>query len=661
MAIMAAHSPDPQQHLDVKPVFFYIVQDILLRGIPDAPKNLIVNMEALKEKNGNAVLEASADIIEAICCEMVCKCSGGHDAGATTKAIFDILAIYSWEAKVVLGMAAFAVIYGEFWLLSELYATNSLAKSLALLKQLPIVYEHSIWVKPVLDELNNLIKAMIRNVNYIITISEKSPQNISITTANSSNLPLIPMAAYWTMRSIVACASKVASLSGPGVDEHITDISELSSLVMRLHEYTVRFEELRDEEAYIGLVQIFRISPQSNITIIEALINPYNTKDIDHQNALMDCSTKKMVQIDVLRGKHVVLLISGLDVATTEEFEVLKQQYKESRGKVEYQYEVVWIPIVDTSVPYWPGDFEKLRATMPWLALHPTHIKAPAIKYIKNVWQFTKKPVAVTMDAQGKVVCKNSLHMFWIWGNKAFPFSDQIEETLWQKESWKLDLFIYGITDVEIHRWRTEKRFICLYGGEDIKWITEFTNAVRAFANTVNLSHELIYVGKRNSPRAKQVAAIIVEKQLSQCWPGLLKDSGCSFWSRLESILYSKLKHFKASDKYDILMKEAMAILGFDGSDNEWAIFSEGASGMARAKGDMALHCMTNYHAWYNHETCKDSFMTALNTYLLKQHSSKHCYRLMFPEVNWGVPDKMVCFECGRLMEKYIMYRCCDD
>lgn len=31
---------------------------------------LIVNMEALKEKNGNAVLEASADIIEAICCEV---------------------------------------------------------------------------------------------------------------------------------------------------------------------------------------------------------------------------------------------------------------------------------------------------------------------------------------------------------------------------------------------------------------------------------------------------------------------------------------------------------------------------------------------------------------------------------------------------------------
>ncbi|KAL9433520.1 hypothetical protein AB3S75_028366 [Citrus x aurantiifolia] len=59
-------------------------------------------------------LEALSDIIHKISCEISCKCSGGEYALATTTALFNALSSYSWDAKMVLSLAAFAVKYGEY-------------------------------------------------------------------------------------------------------------------------------------------------------------------------------------------------------------------------------------------------------------------------------------------------------------------------------------------------------------------------------------------------------------------------------------------------------------------------------------------------------------------------------------------------------------------
>ena len=129
--------------------------------------------------------------------------------------------------------------------------------------------------------------------------------------------------------------------------------------------------------------------------------------------------------------------------------------YKEPK-RPEIQYELVWLPIVDRLTPLNEEHqhiFEHLQSMMPWYTVYdPWIIETAVIKYIKEVWHFAKKSILVVLDPQGKVASRNALHMVWIWGSHAFPFTSEKEDALWKLENWKLDLLVYGI-DVEIPDW----------------------------------------------------------------------------------------------------------------------------------------------------------------------------------------------------------------
>lgn len=165
--------------------------------------------------------------------QQVCKCSGG-DAHATTMAILNLLSNYSWDAKVVITMAAFAVNYGQYWLLAQLYTTNMLAKSLAMLKQLPDVIEHSNSMKPQFDALSKLINAMLNVTKCIVKFTELPSQYISPDTpAMSVAIAHFPTAAYWTIKSVVACTSLIESLASLS-HEWVMDCNILSYIIIKL-------------------------------------------------------------------------------------------------------------------------------------------------------------------------------------------------------------------------------------------------------------------------------------------------------------------------------------------------------------------------------------------------------------------------------------------
>lgn len=90
---------------------------------------------------------------------------------------------------------------------------------------------------------------------------------------------------------------------------------------------------------------------------------------------------------------------------------------------------------------------------MPWYIIHhPTMLEPAVIKFIKEVWHFAKKQILVVLDPQGKVACPNALHMVWIWGNLAYPFTSIKEEALWKSETWRLELLVDGI-DPDMLEW----------------------------------------------------------------------------------------------------------------------------------------------------------------------------------------------------------------
>lgn len=154
----------------------------------------------------------------------------------------------------------------------------------------------------------------------------------------------------------------------------------------------------------------------------------------------------------------MLLLITDLAL-NQEELIILDQMYQESRqqpNKPESQYEVVWIPVVDMKLP-WDETKEKqfmsLQGMMPWHSVpHPSLIDPAVTRYIKEVWRFNKQPILVVLDPQGKVVNPNAVHMMWIWGSIAFPFTSTREEALWKGETWRIELLADSI-DPLIFNW----------------------------------------------------------------------------------------------------------------------------------------------------------------------------------------------------------------
>ena len=131
--------------------------------------------------------------------------------------ILGILSSYSWDVKVVTALAAFAVNFGEFWLVAQLYATNPLAKAVAMLKQLPEMLEADDTLSQKYDAIRELIKAILDVANSIVQFEELPSQYISPDAPQMlSATAYIPVAAYWIIRGVVVCANQISGMIGKG-------------------------------------------------------------------------------------------------------------------------------------------------------------------------------------------------------------------------------------------------------------------------------------------------------------------------------------------------------------------------------------------------------------------------------------------------------------
>ncbi|XVF02600.1 hypothetical protein REPUB_Repub04eG0188600 [Reevesia pubescens] len=676
--IEATHEPAGIE-ISMKPILD-IVEDIFSRATPAAQGTVqgadIQEHEIALHSSPDELLDFLSVTINRISCEIAYRLSIGEDAHSTTLAVAQIVKSYSWDAKVVLALAAFAMTYGEFLLVVQLYTTNPLAKGVALLKQLPEVLARADLLKAKFDTLTNLIKAMLVIAKCIVEFKELpsryiSPEDQEMLSANSD----IPSAVYWTIRSTVLCVSQIIGLIGMGHEfiSSTTDAWELSSLAHNINSiYSDLMEKLKrcrqlinerkDIEAYQTLLRLFDATHIDNMKILKALIYAK-----DGQPPLWDGTTKQRVRIELLRRKSVILLISDLELPDQELF-ILENMYNESRvqpTRVESQYEVIWIPVVDRSTPFDDikrKQFESLQAKMPWYSVgHPSMIEPAVIRYIKEVWGFSKKHLLVVLDPQGRVVNPNAIHMMFIWGSSAFPFTKIREEALWKEETWRIELLADSI-DPSIINWLTERKFICLYGGEDMDWIRKFTTSAKAVAQTANIKLEMIYMGKSNpKEKVRRNMTTIQRENLSHVASDVFLI--WFFWVRLESMWHSRVQHGVTVEN-DHILQEIKTMLSFDGSDQGWAVIGRGSDEMARAKAETVLKSLEEYTAW-EALALEKGFIPALNDHIQSLRTEHHCNRLILPETTTAgigsIHERVVCVDCGKPMEKFFMYRCCTD
>ncbi|XP_011013023.1 PREDICTED: uncharacterized protein LOC105117152 [Populus euphratica] len=675
--IVGTHAPDGRE-VDVKPLLL-LVEDILKRATLQIDSSLTnsqapAEMEEDKTYHVNFVsmLDALSYTIDRISSEIAYKALGGTDAHATTVSLFNMLTSYSWDAKLVLTLSAFALNYGDFWLLAQIYSSNDLAKSMAILRQLPRIMEQTGPLKLRFDAINNLIKVMMDVARCVVEFKDLPPAYISNEVpALSTAMAHIPSAVYWTMRSVVACAAQITSLTTMGHDFSISTTAawELSTLAHKLSNILDHLrkqldtcyqyiDEKRNVESFQMLKNLFETIHIDNMKVLKALI--YAKDDIQ---PLIDGSSKKRVHLDVLRRKNVLLLISGLDMST-DELSILEQIYNESRHhgpRLDSQYEVVWVPIVDRSVQWsdpMKGKFESMQSSMPWFTVyHPSLIEKAVMRFIKEAWHFRNKPILVVLDPQGKVICPNALHMMWIWGSNAFPFTSLREESLWKDETWRLELLVDGIDPV-ILNWINEGKYIFLYGGDDDEWVRKFTSSARAVAQAARIPLEMVYVGKSSKrEKIRQVIATITVEKLSYVWQDLTMM--WFFWTRLESMLNSKIQLGKLDD-HDPMMQEIKKLLSY-GREGGWAVLSKGSNVVVNGHKTTVLQTLLEYDLWKEQVPVKGFDMAFQDHHFQLRGIARPCCRFDFPMTTGRIPETMKCPECNSAMEKFSTFLCCHD
>ncbi|WJX12410.1 hypothetical protein P8452_02917 [Trifolium repens] len=182
--------------------------------------------------------------------EMSCKPPGEEIAYKTTLSILNKLSNYSWFAKGVLTLSAFALEFGEFWLLSQYLPTEPLAKSLAIIKRVPQLTKPEAIRKHhnAILELNNLIKASWQVIDIIIELERlNSHHDIKEVPALAPALEQFPVDVYWVIITIAAIVTQLECLttdSDKRQDLSQFDEAEYNKLLKKLFQTPTKIMEV---------------------------------------------------------------------------------------------------------------------------------------------------------------------------------------------------------------------------------------------------------------------------------------------------------------------------------------------------------------------------------------------------------------------------------
>ncbi|KAK7312032.1 hypothetical protein RJT34_10579 [Clitoria ternatea] len=596
--------------------------------------------------------------------KIFCKCSGEGDINSRIMSLFDLIGKYSWDAKVVLVLAAFAIRYGEFWQLVQPHPGNTLAALISSIKQLPCDLKP---LKLQIKALSLLVKIMMDVAMCIIKFESMPLQHIepgneiSIVTKSQ-----IYEAVYWITRSCLACFSQVTDFTTKKYEQVYSDstviaVWELSSLMYRLSDIC---SNLR------GQVDLCQEEIERNL--YDRLLNLFGEEHIDNQKVLTllfpsknylplkDCSTQVKLGVSELKDKIVLLLITKPQLLAPEEIFLLVQQTCEHplNERLRESYKIVWFPLPpsDTWTDVEESSFNFLSDLLPWHAVRkPRLISSAVVKYIREQWNYKDEPIMVTLDSNGKVTNCNALDMIKIWGERVYPFSASKEVELWQNQNLTMQLLLDDINPLFAF-WVEQGKSICLYGSENLVWIQQFNDKITELKQA-GLQLETIYVGNSElGEHVRKITARTGETNLSDPLPFTNVQA---FWLRLESMRRSKLKLGKTPNS-DHVLEELSALLDMDHREEGWAVIGSGSSSdIFRLQGVKVMEflrkCSELGENIANLELSSVPRNFLDSTFLAG--SCRHSYSVPSRGNEELILKIIICQVCKRLMKKFVVYQ----
>ncbi|WCJ37263.1 Protein SIEVE ELEMENT OCCLUSION A [Euphorbia peplus] len=668
--VLKTHHPDGT-HVDVHHLFD-VVSTILLRpqqnGVPDAKEN--PDTETIWNFFCEKMDGIPTESIRKLSCEMACNCSG-KDAQEKTKEMLEVhLSRYYWDAKIVIALAAFAVNYGEFRLLTEF--NNPISKHVALLKRLQGIIKNPSSYEKLFAGIDELIEATLTLTQCVLQFSKYfGTSNLKVSTSTVKN---VAKATYYAIQSVVICATHISSL-GLETQVHI-DISVTTSTLTTLATQIISFTQdlqkqfdtcKQEHEDYKSMVQLFKEKSKNKMDILKALFGDVKSPLIVVRNHI---STE--VTWEQLESKKVLLFICSYYPGIEKEIKDLAEVYVEHEETIGYQ--LVWFPIKITNEKY----FSRMQSLMPWCTVKDLSvIRGGAYKYIEKIWKkFQKQTILVPVGIEE---LKESYYTFdWLWttldshwinrSSSGSVTDGDIKKQPWEEQYLTLRYLVSRLYQPTKPTTQTSNGglptpIICLYGGEDLKWIQTFTQLIEAVhSKSTTITIELVYVSKCDAidDNNKDIFKFLETKSVTY-WTS--NDTKCRrFWGRLENLFTSAIRNGR-NTKQDI-MKEVITLLGYNASIKGWAVFghldAKSSVKMAKASGEVAELVLKETEKWWTTGTSTD-FLQKLSIQLDEKAKTQphHCCHIMLPATVGDIVHEITCPVCEKDMGNFRFYQCC--
>ncbi|XP_031099222.1 protein SIEVE ELEMENT OCCLUSION B-like isoform X2 [Ipomoea triloba] len=684
--IMATHNPDSK---DFQVNFIFNSVKNILCPITTIGKSIPEDKESNEESDeelfdykdfgeGEPNNEEFKDLellcqIKRLSFETTLKCLDNADQHTTVIYFMKMLSIFSWDVKILMMLATFSIMYGEF---SFVNGHKGLSTKLATVKGIPA---------PMVPSHVQFIKLLLQLAKYIVELAKSS---------SHSSSSIIPVSCYWIFTSILACTSCFARF--PRANSKWLERTQLSSLAMKVKDLILEcrpiIEKKREEESYQALCCAFSEEspvPSSNLDVLKLL---FNVKHHDKKKLIYDGKTNKMVGLHSLNNKGLLLLISpSLDID-------IHLCYLLHDLEMKIKLRTLWIPILDCPTLWTTNKNVKEQFRGLVNVHHLLSMRNPEksvslglVRFVKEkVLHIGGEPIIISLDHHGRITHRNAMHVIWIRVGVAgtdYTTIDSSEgsivpylQTVLKKRSLDVREFVpdidrkisdlAGEMNSKMNDWLHDiikhvedpvdgNKYIFFMGGNDIKWVKEFLSKVLCV--NPQLAFELCYSGTNN-----KVASIIAQENICAYYPPVAAKS---FWTRQQSTFLSRIQFLNEThrdEKSDEIVEGLKRLLAYEakGSTIEgWVLLAKGNKIILCDLGDKMLTVMNEYEKWKDNAIA-NGFDQAFKDHheRLASTSTSHHHRycaLEYPTNFNKIPENVECPQCCYNMNKFVTFACC--
>ncbi|OIW01789.1 hypothetical protein TanjilG_03927 [Lupinus angustifolius] len=572
--------------------------------------------------------------LKLISSQMITTRGTAQCAHQTTLWILQRLRGFSWDAKALITLVAFSLEYGEFLHLLRLPTSDMLGNSLKQLNQIQTRNVPSDIIE-LLTFLEQQVLPIIRKWALWYGNDYDTEKVYSLLLATQE----IPLVVYWTIAATVACTGKFV---GSTLEYNLSEFQlKLSIFVDKLNYH------LESCGNQIGKMDDYekRIKDSERVKNVVGFLKLLIYGNGSQTPLIYEGNTLVKTGVEVFKQKYVLLFISNLESVQDEIFLLnsiykrLQENPKVVKGFNKEDFKILWVPVVDDWNDNRKNKFNELRKEIKWYVLEYSS-ELPGIGLIHEILKYDiekKDPIISLINPQGDIMNENAKPIIFQWGIEAFPFRKEDAEDLIKKWLWLWKLIEKVDPNINTEDITTRDHYFFIYGGNDIKWIQDFSTAMKKikqheYINDFDLTIHRHQLGKDNPDKVPYFwIGIDGKKPKKQCQSNL----DCEIQKALESLQCLKKDPFG------------------------WVLLSKGHNIKLLGHGEPMLQTVVDFNKWKENVVEKESFDVAFIEYydnVVKAISARCDNYISDVVATITCPNPT----CGRVMEvTSVNYSCC--